>query len=313
MHCQKWDSADDMEDIMLKLFFRNGKNRHKNPIIFLVSIMLLFGNASCESAFDNKVTLDDLPAYSFTWRMAERLDDSLYDEYRQDNGLRFQALLAFSDKLRSSGKLTFIPYTANPLELLNLTIPDQCMVNYGTEFAGESAYEIEGEPAVATEAVQVTESFFDLFPVQITEGRRFTDEDYEFLGKGTIPVIMGAAYKGSFSLGDRFEGYYICDRFTFEIIGFAESGSAFYSSGDGRPVSYDRYIIMPFASISEDSEISRIILLQQFCGLITDENGKDDALKQVNEYLADSGLGDWIGQFYIMDANLRTLIKPFLK
>ena len=70
---------------------------------------------------------------------------------------------------------------------------------------------------------------------------------------------------------------------------------------------------MPFASISEDSEIGRIILLQQFCGLITDENGKDDALKQVNEYLADSGLGDWIGQFYIMDANLRTLIKLFLK
>ena len=114
-------------------------------------------------------------------------------------------------------------------------------------------------------------------------------------------------------MGDRFEGYYICDRFTFEIIGFAESGSAFYSSGDRRPVSYDRYIVMPFASTSEDSEIGRIILLQQFCGLITDENGKDDALKQVNEYLADSGLGDWIGQFYIMDASLRTLIKPFLE
>lgn len=71
--------------------------------------------------------------------------------------------------------------------------------------------------------------------------------------------------------------------------------------------------IMPFASVSDDSEIGRIILLQQFCGLITDENGRDDALKQVNEYLADSGLGDWIGQFYIMDASLRTIIGPFLK
>ena len=242
--------------------------------------------------------------------MAEFLDDSSYDEYMHDDGQRFHSLMSFSEKLRSSEELTFTPYTSNLVELLNLTIPDQCMVNYGTEFAGESIYEIEGEPAVATEAVQVTESFFDLFSVQITEGRRFTDEDYDFLGKGTIPVIMGAAYKGSFSLSDRFEGYYICDRFMFEIIGFAESGSAFYSSGDRRPVSYDRYIIMPFASIFEDSEIGRIILLQQFCGLITDENGKDDALKQVNEYLADSGLGDWIGQFYIMDASLRTIIEP---
>ena len=298
---------------MLNLFLKNGKNRHILPLIFLISVMLMFGNASCESVFGNMVTLDDLPAYSFTWRMAEILDDSLYDEYRQDNGHRFQALLAFSERLRSSGELIFIPYATNPLELLNLTIPDQCMVNYGTEFAGESAYEIEGEPAVATEAVQVTENFFNLFPVQITEGRKFTDEDYDFLGKGTIPVIMGAAYRGSFSLGDRFEGYYICDRFTFEIIGFAESGSAFYSSSDRRPVSYDRYVIMPFASISEDSEIGRILLLQQFCGLITDENGRDDALKQVNEYLADSGLEDWIGQFYIMDASLRKIIAHFLK
>lgn len=298
---------------MLNHILKNGKNRHKLPIIFLISIMLLFSNASCESASDNKVAPDDLPAYTFTWRMAERLDDSLYDEYRHDDGQRFQNLLMFSAKLRSSRDLTFIPYATNPLELLNLTIPDQCMVNYGTEFAGESAYEIEGEPAVAAEAVQVTESFFDLFPVKTAEGRGFTDEDYNFLDEGIIPVILGAVYKGSFSLGDRFEGYYIIDRFTFEVIGFAESGGAFYSSGDSRPVSFDRYIIMPFASISEDSEISRIILLQQTCGLITDGNGRDDALKQVNEYLADSGLGDWIGQFYITDASLRTIIKPFLK
>ncbi len=298
---------------MLNHFLENGKSRHKLSVIFLISIMLLFSNASCESVFDNKVTLNDLPAYTFTWRMAERLDDSLYEEYRHDDGQRFQNLLAFSEKLRSSGELTFIPYGTNPLELLNLTIPDQCMVNYGTEFAGESAYEIDGEPAAAAEAVQVTENFFDLFPVQITEGRGFTNDDYDFLGKGLIPVIMGAAYEESFCLGDRFEGYYILDRFTFEVIGFAESGGSFYSSGDGRPVSFDRYIIMPFASISEDSEISRIILLQQICGLITDENGRDDALKQVNEYLGDSGLRDWIGQFYIMDASLRTIIEPFLK
>ena len=70
---------------------------------------------------------------------------------------------------------------------------------------------------------------------------------------------------------------------------------------------------MPFASVSEDSEIGRIILLQQFCGLITDGNGRDDALERVNEYLADSGLGDWIGQFYIVDTSLKTNIEPFLK
>ena len=75
--------------------------------------------------------------------------------------------------------------------------------------------------------------------------------------------------------------FYIFERFTFEVIGFAEGGRVFYSSGDRMPVSYDRYIIMPFASISEDSEISRIILLQQICGLITDGDGRQEALKSI--------------------------------
>ena len=293
--------------------FRKMKHRRRSPLVFLVSGMLLFGIASCESAFDNKAMLDDLPAYSFTWRMAEWLDDSFYDEYMHDDGRRFRSLLDFFQKLRSSEELAFIPYTANCVELLNLTIPEQCMVNYGTAFAGDSAYEIEGEPATAAEAVQVTENFFDLFPVQITEGRGFTEDDYDFLGKGRIPVILGAAYKGTFSLGDGFEGYYIFERFLFEVIGFAESGKAFYSSGENKPVPYDRYIIMPFASISEDSDMGRIILLQQICGLITDENGRDHALKQVNEWLAETDLEDWIDQIYINDASLKTTIQYYLK
>ena len=73
------------------------------------------------------------------------------------------------------------------------------------------------------------------------------------------------------------------------------------------------YIIMPFASISEDSEMGRIILLQQTCGLVTDEKGGDDALKQVNEWLAETDLANWIDQYYIKDASLWTTIQYYLK
>ena len=289
-----------------------GKSKGKQFLVLPILLILILGNTFGKSELQNEV-VPDLPEYSYTWRMAETLSDSSYDEYMHGDGQLFRNLLSFSEKLRSSEALSFVPYTCNLVEVLNLTIPEQCAVNYGTEFAGKSAYEIEGEPAVAAEAVQVTESFFDLFPLQITEGHGFTNDDYDYLGKGRIPVILGAAYRETFSIGDTFEGYYIFDRFTFEVTGFAESGNTFYSSSDRRPVSYDRYIIMPFASITEDSEISRIILLQQICGLITDENGRDDALKQVNEYFADSGLGDWIDQYYITDFSLRTIIERFLK
>ena len=284
-----------------------------------LTVLIIVSLTACSAGNENpaaktesdEAVLSDLTVYSYTWRMAEFLDDSSYDEYMHDDGQRFQSLMSFTEKLRSSEELAFTPYTSNLVELLNLTVPDQCMVNYGTEFAEESGYEINGEPAAAAEALQVTDNLFDLFPLQIAEGRGFSDDDYDYLNKGRIPVILGAAYKDTLSIGDTFEGYYIFERFTFEVIGFAEGGRVFYSSPDSRPVPYDRYIIMPFASVCEDSEMGRIILLQQLCGLITDENGKNHALKQVNEWLAETGLKDWADQIRITEDSLETILQYY--
>lgn len=294
--------------------------KYSRIIAGFLTVVIIFSLAACSAGKENPAAktesdgavLSDLTVYSYTWRMAEILDDSSYDEYMHDDGQRFQSLMSFSEKLRSSEEIVFTPYTSNLVELLNLTVPDQCMVNYGTEFSEESGYEINGEPAAAAEALQVTDNLFDLFPLQIAEGRGFIDDDYDYLDKGRIPVILGAAYKDTFSIGDTFEGYYISERFTFEVIGFAEGGRVFYSSPDGRPVPYDRYIIMPFASVHEDSEMGRIILLQQLCGLITDENGRNHALKQVNEWLAETGLKDWTGQINITEDSLGTILQYYL-
>ena len=68
---------------------------------------------------------------------------------------------------------------------------------------------------------------------------------------------------------------------------------------------------MPFASVCEDSEMGRIILLQQLCGLITDENGKNHALKQVNEWLAETGLKDWADQIRITEDSLETILQYY--
>ena len=294
--------------------------KYSRIIAGFLTVVIIFSLVACSAGKENPAAktesdgavLSDLTVYSYTWRMAEFLDDSSYDEYMHDDGQRFQSLMSFSEKLRSSEEIVFTPYTSNLVELLNLTVPDQCMVNYGTEFSEESGYEINGEPAAAAEALQVTDNLFDLFPLQIAEGRGFIDDDYDYLDKGRIPVILGAAYKDTFSIGDTFEGYYIFERFTFEVIGFAEGGRVFYSSPDGRPVPYDRYIIMPFASVHEDSEMGRIILLQQLCGLITDENGRNHALKQVNEWLAETGLKDWTGQINITEDSLGMILQYYL-
>ena len=50
---------------------------------------------------------------------------------------------------------------------------------------------------------------------------------------------------------------------------------------------------MPLAGITEDTPLSRRILLQEVCGFITAESGREETLAQIQKYLADAGLPDW--------------------
>ncbi|MCR5794936.1 MAG: hypothetical protein K6G61_06280, partial [Solobacterium sp.] len=182
---------------------------------------------------------------------------------------------------------------ANPLELVNIQIPEQCVCNYGTEWEEDSYYEIEGEPVVAAEAVQISVAALDLFPLMIEEGRGFEASDFSYLEDRTIPVILGSVYRDTFNVGDTFQGYYILEKFTFKVIGIAESGGAFFSRSSASPVAYDTYIILPLAEITEDTPFSRRALLQEICGFVTAESGQEEALARIREYLADAGLSDW--------------------
>ena len=241
----------------------------------------------------DRAVLPDDPRYKYTYPVTEVLDDEVFDRYLDDDGTLFQKVQAYYKSLSGSEVFTFVPFAANPLELVNTQIPEQCVCNYGTEWEEDSYYEIEGEPAVAAEAVQVSASALDLFPIEIEEGRGFEASDFDYLQDCTIPVILGPACRDTFNVGDTFEGYYILEKFTFEVIGIAENGSAFYRKASSSPAAYDSFIIMPLAGITEDTPLSRRILLQEVCGFITAENGRDEAEAQIQKYLADAGLPDW--------------------
>ena len=241
----------------------------------------------------DRAVLPDDPRYKYTYPITEVLDDEAFDRYLDDDGTLFQKVQAYYKSLSGSEAFTFVPFAANPLELVNIQIPEHCVCNYGTEWEEDSYYEIEGEPAVAAEAVQVSASALDLFPIEIEEGRGFEASDCGYLQDRTIPVILGAACRDTFNVGDTFEGYYILEKFTFEVIGIAGSGSAFYRKASSSPAAYDSFIIMPLAGITEDTPLSRRILLQEVCGFITAESGREETLAQIQKYLADAGLPDW--------------------
>ncbi len=281
----------------------NSKRMNSYILMLIFLGALLITQSWCDIAAAADYTVD--PRCQYTYPVTEFLDDELFDQYRYDDGSLFDRLLTYYSKLTRSDEMLFISFAGNLVELLYTGIPEQCVVNYGSDYASDSYYEIEGEQVVAAEAIQVFEPFLDLFPLEIEEGRGFSEADHHYIQDRRIPVILGSTYKDTFHVGDVFEGYYFFERVSFEVIGIAKGGSVFYNKAEGGFSLYDRYIIMPFEQVTEDSLFSRIVLLQEICGFIVAENGRDAAISQIQQYLAESGLADWQDQIVVMTKTVR--------
>ncbi len=243
--------------------------------------------------------------YSNVYEISEFLTDEQYDEYMSDDGTLFHRLLDYRTRLDDCSEFEFYAYANNLIEVINSDIPEICHVNYGTEFEAGSEYIIDGENITATEAIQVSENFFTLFPVKITEGRSFQPSDFDSRDSEPIPVILGNAYQESFRLGDTFEAYYILERRTFTVIGFTDTESVFWLRAENRMASYERFIVMPFLNIEGDSASMRAILLQQICGFIKTYDDRSIALLKLQGCLKGAGLEDWIEAIMVNSRSLQ--------
>ena len=283
--------------------------RIKKPLFLLISLTVMCCLlAECNAPAKNESSDTHTDESDEIFEITELLDEKQYDEYMTDNGTLFNKLIEFKKYMDNSSEFEFYAFANNFIEAIETEIPDACTVNHGTEFENESKYEIDGESVTAAEAVQVSENFFDLYTVEITDGRSFAKTDFDFNAK-TIPVILGSAYKEYFKLGDTFDGYYICERKTFEIIGFTDAESEFYLRSSNGLVTYKNFIIMPFANVTDDSYFARAILLQEICGFIAPKTDRSSALIETREHLKDSGLDKWSDAVIISEKSLQKKIN----
>lgn len=281
-------------------------------IILLVTMCLLCG---CENRkiHDSRNTAENHDRYGNIYEISEFLDAEQYDQYMNDDGTRYDKLQNAKYQFDNASEFELYSYANNFIEIIDADIPDECIVNHGTEYESDSKYEIDGEKIIATEAIQVSENFFALFPMQLSSGSCFESIDFQERGEGVIPVILGNAYRETFDLGDTFEGYYICERRTFEVIGFAKQGSVFYSKGNNTLTDYERYIIMPFENVAHDSYSARAVLLQQICGFIETKGSRDAALSAVRKILTDAGLEGWTDMIRINEKSVQDKLNGIIK
>ena len=268
-------------------------------ILFLnLMIVLLCGFESIAEEIDQSANAN-------VYEVSEFLDEAQYNEYMNDAGLLFDKLLAFRRRLADSSDFAFCSFANNFIEVIDREIPKMCVVNHSTEYEGDSQYEIDGERITAAEAIQVSDRFFTLFPLKICVGRSFEPSDFDCQNAETIPVILGDAYRESFHLGDTFEGYYICERSSFTVVGFTDAESVFYLRGNNCMAPYGRFIIMPFENIEEDSYSARAILLQQICGFVATHGSGESASETIRAYLTESGLENWYGAITVYEKSLQ--------
>lgn len=255
----------------------------------LLLLTVLFGLFLCGCAKQENTSVN-------VYKLTESLDDEAYSAYVDGDPVLFDKLNVFKNKLTASPDFDYYSYAENEAEVLYAVMPDECMLNYGTEFASESRYDIEGESATCVNAIQVSDNYFSLFPMDVSAGRAFDEKDCHYQNAEYIPVILGKKYQDTFAVGDTFEGYYILERRTFKVIGIAGDG-AFYSSSQNCMIPYDNYIIMPFMYVEADSFAARAILLQQVSGCVAYQGDRNEALHIVKKYLKEAGLDDWDNSF----------------
>ena len=96
-------------------------------------------------------------------------------------------------------------------------------------------------------AMVLSPNAFPAFGIDVSEGRLFQEEDlylYEEKGDYTS-VLLGAAYKDYYKIGDIIQGKMYSDDSKLEVVGFLEEGEMFISPFNVGLTSLDRYIICP--------------------------------------------------------------------
>ncbi len=153
-----------------------------------------------------------------------------------------------------------------------------------------TAEDVLDQSAGTIEAAQISINVLD--DADISGGRYFEKEDYAYCVGDAIPVLMGAAYKGIYDLGDTFQAVYLYQEYTFQIVGFLREGTQILG-GEGFAIA-DHYVVMPsFHLYGSDGENGGYLIhyANKISGLVQASQYDDSDIEKINAILAEHGVG----------------------
>ena len=129
----------------------------------------------------------------------------------------------------------------------------------------------------------VDEGYVREFPLEVSSGRTFEDEDYS---SEDMPVILGSEYKGIYNVGDTFDYFDYTNKKIrkLEVIGILKSNTYSFSMGEAE--SLDNFVICPYQTINPSTANKEMYDgWINHCTVIT--NDKDKALEEIRKESSD--------------------------
>lgn len=241
------------------------------------------------------------------YQLHEVLDDTLYYKYMSDKNTYYNEISQFYYKLQNQSNLTYVVTFKQPIDVLGMEIPRECLYGYEDGDLEDSIYNKKGVLKYVAKCYQVSENFFDEFSLKFQEGKKFTKNDYDFADNKNVAVILGNTYKDSFRVGDSFKVQYLTETITLEVKGFLEKDAYYYDGYEYQ--NCNRYMIIPALNPSQTNitTFEKQKLLQEMMGIvITTENFKTTS-NEINHLLEEANAPRGINGIELIDSNSKTL------
>lgn len=291
-------------------------------LLLTLSIVSLYYICSFHGVTDNQTSVlqeDNYELYQIT--------DALYEEDSYSAFAHSQKALESAAKFYNALNNQ---ETTKFLSIYNIRLPVERFVGderfdhtYGIQSKLDSEpYELEpGILVKDVKSVQLNRNAFEFFNLEVALGHGIEWDNISYLS-GKIPVLLGSAYAGTYSVGDEIDCWlYGSSHLQLKVNGFLEPNSTVFLADDYGPNhSIDTSIVVPYPTILDiestcEPDLLPNLIWMMLSGFVAvPENAQQDAaISTLDRCAAISGFHNYemiqTSSYALQNLQLRTLMK----
>lgn len=234
-----------------------------------------------------------------------------------NNSDKLATVSDFYTMLNSQTAFTYLTMSAQPLLIANFHQPSQFyydMNGDGLSDADEATLIENGITYTNVKTLALNQAAFTYY--QVADDELINWEALDFAAE-IYPVVLGNNYAADVAIGERFEGSYITEPFTLEVVGFLPPASSVFYQGELN-FYLDDYVLFPYpeqlsAVTSEDSFFERAVRFNLINGDIISTKSFDEIVTAVNHMAVQSDFYEYtfinVPSFYLQNNHLRIALN----